>query len=212
MKSPERSPSWLRLFGALAASALRLWGATWRYRTTGDDPFLAQGEPIIGAVWHEFVVVLAHRFRDRRFTVAISRSRDGDWISAALPGLGYREPVRGSSSRGGTAALLGLVRHVRAGTTVSILADGPRGPAHVAKPGPIALARLTGRPLIPVHFEASAAIRFRSWDATWLPLPFARVELRYGAPLFVPHDADEAAEERFRRRLDEAMERLANGD
>jgi len=210
--SPRRFPPWLRLFGALAASALRLWGATWRYRTVGNDPFLSEGEPIIGVVWHEFVLVLAHRFRDRRFTVAVSRSDDGEWISAALPSLGYREPVRGSSSRGGTAALLGLVRHVRAGTTVSILADGPRGPAHVSKPGPVALARLTGRPLIPVHFKASLAFRFRSWDTTLLPLPFSQIELRYGDPIFVPHDTDEDAEERLLHRLDQVMERLAEDD
>ncbi len=128
--SERRRPRWLPVFGWLAAAALRALGSTWRISQDGPDPF-DPGGPVIGVCWHEHVLVLAQRFRDRGFSVAVSRSRDGDWISAALPPLGYREPVRGSSSRGGSAALLGLVRLVRAGTTFSILADGPRGPAHV---------------------------------------------------------------------------------
>lgn len=205
-------PLWLRGFGSAAALMLRLWGATWRYTTKGFDPVEHDDQPVIGVVWHEFVLVLAHRFRDRRFSVAVSRSRDGDWISAALPALGYLEPIRGSSSRGGTAALLSLVRLVQTGTTVSILADGPRGPAHIAKPGPVALARLTGRPLTPVRFDARPAIRFRSWDRTLLPLPFARVQMTYGDPIAVPADADDACEETLREELDRAMAQLSADD
>jgi len=205
-------PLWLRLFGRVTATALRALGATWHIEQHGPDPFTAPtnptGGPVIGVVWHEHVLVLTHRFRDRRFSVAVSRSRDGEWISAALPALGYLEPVRGSSSRGGTAALLGLVRLVRAGTTVSILADGPRGPAHHSKLGPIALARLSGAPLTPVAFDSTPAIRFQSWDRTVLPLPFARVRLRYGAPIPVPSDASEEDEERFREQLDAALRDL----
>jgi lysophospholipid acyltransferase (LPLAT)-like uncharacterized protein len=199
----------LRGLGRLAAAALRTLGASWRISQQGPDPFL-RGGPVIGVCWHEHVLVLAHRFRDRGFSVAVSRSRDGEWISAALPPLGYCEPVRGSSSRGGTAALLGLVRLVRAGTTVSILADGPRGPAHVSKLGPVALARLTGTALTPLSFEARPAIRFGSWDRTVLPLPFARVRLVYGEPIAVPADADEAREEELRRQLDRALSELAH--
>jgi len=211
MSRPPR-PLWRRIAGGLAAGLLRAWAATWRYTTRGPDPFQRADEPVIGVIWHEFVLVLAHRFRDRGFSVAVSRSRDGEWISAALPPLGYLEPVRGSSSRGGTAALRGLVRLVQAGTTVSILADGPRGPAHTSKTGPVALARLTGRPLTPVRFDAWPAIRFRSWDRTLLPLPFARVQMTYGDPVEVPGDLDEAEEEALRAALDGAMARLDTSD
>ena len=210
MSAPER-PFWLRAFGSLAALALRALGATWRISSEGHDPLEDGSGPEIGVVWHEHVLVLAHHFRDRGFSVAVSRSSDGEWISAVLTPLGYREPVRGSSSRSGTAALLGLVRLVRGGTTVSILADGPRGPAHVSKLGPVALARLTGVALTPVSFHATPAIRFRSWDRSVLPLPFARVRIGYGDPIAVPHDADERQEEALRGELDRALRRLGEG-
>ncbi|MEE2663472.1 MAG: lysophospholipid acyltransferase family protein [Myxococcota bacterium] len=197
--------SWLRAVGWLAAAALRALGATWRISQDGPDPFEPGGGPVIGVVWHEHILVLAHRFRDRGYSVAVSRSRDGDWISAALPLLGYREPVRGSSSRAGTTALRGLMREVQSGTTVSILADGPRGPAHVSKLGPVALGRLTGVAPTPLTFCARPAIRFGSWDRTVLPLPFARVRLSYGEPIAVPPDADEACEEELRERLERAL-------
>jgi len=203
--SAQIRSGWLRAVGWLAAAALRALGTTWRVSQDGPDPFAASSGPVIGVVWHEHILVLAHWFRDRDCSVAVSRSRDGDWISAALPPLGYREPVRGSSSRAGTTALRGLMREVRAGTTVSILADGPRGPAHVSKLGPVALGRLTGVALTPLTFHARPAIRFRSWDRTLLPLPFARVRLSYGEPLVVPTDADEAREEVLRERLERTL-------
>lgn len=206
--STRQRPFWLRAFGWLASLALRALGATWRISTEGHDPLEHGRGPVIGVVWHEHVLVLAHCFRDRGFSVAVSRSRDGEWISAALPSLGYRDPVRGSSSRGGTAALLGLVRLVKSGTTVSILADGPRGPAHVSKLGPVALARLTGVALTPLSFRATPAIRFRSWDRTVLPLPFARVRLCYCDPLVVPQDANERQEEALRVELDRTLRKL----
>ena len=190
------------------AGALRLLGATWRLSIEGFDPVSRTPGPVIGVTWHEHVLVLAHTFRDRRFCVAVSRSRDGEWISAALPPLGYLEPVRGSSSRGGTAALLGLVRLVAAGTTVSTLADGPRGPRHVSKLGPVALARLTGVALTPLSFEVRPAIRFGSWDGTVLPLPFARIRLVYGQPIAVPADASEESEEVLRRELEAELNRI----
>ena len=206
--SESGRPLWLRTFGWLSALALRAIGATWRTSAEGRNPLEHDSGAAIGVVWHENVLLLAHHFRDRGFSVAVSRSRDGEWISAAMTPLGYREPVRGSSSRGGAAALRGLVRLVRAGTTVSILADGPRGPAHVSKLGPVALARLSGVALTPVAFHASRAIRFRSWDRTVLPLPFARVRNRYGDPIAVPNDADEREEERLRGELDRALAEL----
>jgi lysophospholipid acyltransferase (LPLAT)-like uncharacterized protein len=191
--------------GRLAALLLRVVGASWRMRVEGPDPLVPGHEAVVAAFWHRNVLIAAWHYRDRGFSVPVSRSRDGDRIAALLAALGYAEPPRGSSSRGGAAALHELVRLVRGGTTVSIQTDGPQGPPRISKSGIVSLARLTGRPITPVCFSARPTWRFRSWDGTLLPLPFARVLCRYGEPIPIAADADEAAEERARRRLDDAL-------
>jgi lysophospholipid acyltransferase (LPLAT)-like uncharacterized protein len=153
--------------------------------------------------------VAAHYYRDRDFSVAVSRSRDGDLIAAVLTALGYH-PRRGSSTRGGTAVLRQLYRLVKDGVTVSVQTDGPQGPARVSKIGVVTLARLSQRPITPVAFSASPCLRFRSWDRPLLPLPFARVACLYGEPMAVAEHTDEEAEQRVRERLDAELNRLTD--
>jgi hypothetical protein len=140
--------------------------------------------------------------------VAVSLSRDGDWIDAVLVRLGFAESPRGSSSRGATALLRELIRRTRAGEPIGILLDGPRGPAGVAKPGAVALARATGARLVPIGIAAAPGHRFASWDRALLPFPFARVRIVFGAPLFVPRDADAETLEAMRRELEAELHRL----
>ena len=203
----------LHLFGLLASAALRLLGATWRIEVLGDDPRMArapnttpsEAPPQLAALFHESMVPCAWFFRDRLYSVAVSRSPDGDLIRSVLIALGYSEPARGSSSRGGSAALLGLVRQHVDGTTVAVLVDGPRGPARVAKTGIISLARLSGTAIQPVAFSARPALRLGSWDQSLVPLPFARVVCAFGKPILPEADADEGREQAAARMLDEEL-------
>jgi lysophospholipid acyltransferase (LPLAT)-like uncharacterized protein len=212
----------LALLGRLAAGLLRLLGRTWRVEVAGGDPRETEPDSAqLAALFHESMLPCAWLYRDRGYRVAVSRSRDGERIRSVLIALGYGEPARGSSSRGGSAALRGLIRHLEAGTTVAVLVDGPRGPARRAKPGIVSLARLAGRPIQPVAFAARPAVRLGSWDRSLLPLPFARIVVAYGEPLGVRPDAvhGEDEEEALARELDarlaalheEAEARLAAG-
>lgn len=203
----------LRVFGLASGLALRILGASWRVEILGNDPrgggvsaVASCGlRPQLAALFHESMLPCAWFFRDRRYNVAVSRSRDGDLIRASLLSLGYSDPARGSSSRGGSAALLGLIRQFANGTTVAVLVDGPRGPARVAKTGIIALARLAGAPIQPVAFSARPALRLGSWDQSLVPLPFARVVCAFGLPIEVEADADEDAAHAAARHLDEVL-------
>ncbi|MBY0398823.1 lysophospholipid acyltransferase family protein [Myxococcota bacterium] len=207
----------LALFGWLTSALLRLLGATWRVEVLGTDPRPGPPRPVLAALLHESLVVSAWLFRDAGYCVAVSQSRDGSLVSATLRGLGYAEPARGSSSRGGSAAFLALLRQLELGTTVAVLVDGPRGPAGIAKPGIAALARHSATPIQPLAFAARPALRIGSWDRSVLPLPFARVVCVFGEPI-APADPgddsrDEAAAGEVSRRLDElrrrARDRLA---
>lgn len=205
----------VRIVGQLAAILMRLLGATWRVRTEGPDPLAEnpvapEKAPVVAAFWHRNVLIGAHYYRNRRFAAAVSRSPDGDRIAALLTALGYRPAPRGSSTRGGAAALRALFKLVRSGITVSVQPDGPQGPARVSKVGIITLARLTRRPITPVGFSAWPRLRFRSWDGLLLPLPFARVICRYAKPIPVPPDADDDEQERLRKALDKALNDLTD--
>ena len=201
----------LWLFGLITSVLLRALGATWRVAVLCDDPRTAgpSDPPRLAALFHESMVACAWLYRDRRYNVAVSRSRDGDLIRSALLALGYAEPARGSSSRGGSAVLRQIVRHLKSGTTAAVLVDGPRGPARVAKTGIVAIARHTGIPIQPIAFSARPAHRLSSWDKSLLPLPFARVIVAYGEPIVVGHDAgDDASEQSLARNVEQALSDL----
>src|SRR3990172_6717665 len=200
-----------RVASFAVALLLRAIGATWRIRTQGDDPFAGGSEPAIAALWHRSLLVAAFLLRGRRIAVPVSLSRDGDFTAAVLERLGYPNPPRGSSSRGATGLLRQMIRSRREGLWVGVLPDGPRGPARVAKPGVLAVARATGTPIHPVAMAARPALRFGSWDRTFLPLPFARVRVVYGPPILVPKSTREEALEELRRRLEDELNRLTDG-
>ncbi len=193
-----------------ATLVLRLLGATWRIRIEGPSPFVSGEGPHLGAFWHRNALIAAYCFRDRGYSVPVSRSRDGDLITGLLLGLGYCPPPRGSSSRGGTAALRALEKIVREGTTISIQTDGPRGPARISKHGMVSLARRTGIPITPVAFSARPCVRFRSWDGTLLPLPFAAVLCSFGPPIPVAGNAELEDEVEARTELDRELNRLTD--
>jgi lysophospholipid acyltransferase (LPLAT)-like uncharacterized protein len=138
--------------------------------------------------------------------IPVSQSRDGDRIVAVLDRLGFAPSPRGSSSRGGAAALAGLIRAAEAGRSLAVLCDGPRGPARACKPGVLVAASASGLRLHPVGIAARPALRFPSWDRTFLPFPFARVAFVFAPPLAVPPDLGDAERESLRARLEKALE------
>jgi len=203
-RDSRRYRAWIAFVGFAGALFIRALGSTWRITSEGADPFTERGT-VVGAVWHQGLLVAAYRFRGRGVAVPVSQSRDGELIDSVLRRLGFAPSPRGSSSRGGSALLRSLIRLTRQGTVVAVLPDGPRGPARQAKPGVVALTAATGAELIPVGIAARPAFRFGSWDRALLPLPFARVHCRYGAPLRVPKKSDDL--EAHCRALEAALDR-----
>src|SRR5439155_486261 len=116
-------------------------------------------------------------------------SRDGGLVGGYVRRFGL-DVVRGSSSRGGVTALRALVTAVRAGRDVALVPDGPRGPRGQLGPGVVALAGLTGAPVVPVGFAARPANRLATWDAFLVPAPFARAAVVFGAATTIARDAD----------------------
>jgi lysophospholipid acyltransferase (LPLAT)-like uncharacterized protein len=159
------------------------------------------------ALWHGDLLAPTYAYRNRDYATMASRSGDGEYIARMLHHWGYRV-ARGSSSRGGDAALRELTRLVRQGHTAALTADGPRGPRHRLKHGVLRLAQLTGAPVVPVASAADRAWRLKSWDRFTLPRPFSRVCVVFGAAVPIPRDSTPASIEADAARLEDMLAEL----
>lgn len=171
------------------------------------DDWIGSGRTAIYVLWHGRLLPCSYYHRNHGLATLISRHRDGDYIAGVVERWGFRV-VRGSSSRGGAAALLQMVRLLREGVSLAVTPDGPRGPRQKMKSGPLFAAQRAGVPLIPVTAGTSSAWWFESWDRFLVPRPFARIRMAYGEPMFVPKDADEGDVERLAGALEQRLNEL----
>lgn len=170
--------------------------------------------PVIAAMWHgqHFMTHFAKRPEDRAASL-VSRSGDGELNATALRHIGVRA-IRGSGARGrdfrekgGVAALRAMMRALADGEMVVLTADVPKI-ARVCGEGIVTLARLSGRPIVPVAVATSRRVDFGSWDRASLGLPFGRGAIVLGDPIAVPRDADAAELALVRRIVEEGIDRV----
>jgi lysophospholipid acyltransferase (LPLAT)-like uncharacterized protein len=170
------------------SGVLRLLALTIRrevVRQEHPEKFWNQGKFVIAVFWHQRLLMMPFLPHKGRVGVLVSRHRDGEFIARAIKLFGI-DSVRGSTTRGATAAVRGMVRFFAGGAHLAITPDGPQGPRHVVQRGVVELARLTGAPILPVAYGASRKKVFNSWDHFILPLPFGRVVYIWGEPIFIP--------------------------
>jgi lysophospholipid acyltransferase (LPLAT)-like uncharacterized protein len=199
-----------RLISAAGYPVINALASTYRWREDGVaqlDAVKRSGRQPIMAFWHGRILPSTYFFRRRGIVVITSENFDGEWIAGIIERFGYGT-ARGSTSRGAVKALVQLKRDMAAGKPAAFTLDGPRGPAKVAQPGAIWLAKATGNPIVPFHIESSRHWTLNSWDRTQIPNPFARVAIAIGDPLEVPPDADDAALEQARLLLEARLTAL----
>ncbi len=189
--------------------AIRLIGPTLRITVAPEDgaPGSLGERPLILSFWHNCIFPATYIWRELQIHVMTSQSFDGEYIRRIIEKFGFLA-VRGSSSRGGVRALLGMRREVEQGWTVAFTIDGPRGPRYVAKPGPVLLARSTGAPLVAFHIAVASAWTLNTWDQFMIPKPFSRVLMRLSRKMLVPEDATDAEMERLHAELQAALDRV----
>jgi lysophospholipid acyltransferase (LPLAT)-like uncharacterized protein len=202
----------LRYLVPLGAIVIRLLAWTWRVRFVNPEAVAglrAAGAPYLFACWHGQMLPLLWAHRGQGIAILVSEHRDGELITRIARTIGFNA-VRGSSSRGGGRALLGLVAELQRGRPVAVTPDGPRGPAGTFAPGALVAAQRAGVPVLTVGAYASSAWRLGSWDRFLIPKPFARVNVAYGGPERVagesPRDAT-AEVPRFQALLERTLDR-----
>ena len=199
----------LRVIPPLTAFLVKLLMFTCRVvRVEGEDrermALSRSGGGAVYATWHQRMSYHYSLFCSRHVTIMISESRDGEYGARVAAWLGFKN-VRGSSTRGGTKALRELIKRIAGGEIGGLFADGPQGPARVAKMGSITIARKAEVPLIPVLWGADRCWVLNSWDRYLVPKPFARVVVWYAEPIWIPLTAHGDELESYRRLFEQRL-------
>lgn len=164
--------------------------------------------PFIFAFWHNNILALGSGYRivnpDMKMACLTSASKDGTIIQGAMQVYGVQS-IRGSASRRGKTAMIEMMRALKEGISLSITPDGPRGPVHVLNPGMIRLASKTGVGIVPAQVEYSRFHELSTWDRFKIPLPFSRVKVYLGEPVFIPSQLTDEEVEIFRSQIEETL-------
>lgn len=184
---------------------------TVRYSISWEDESIAPNtlflKPVIYSFWHRAVFPATWMWRNQGIAVMVSRSFDGEYIARIIEAFGF-VAVRGSSSRGGAEALLGMREELAKGAAVAFTIDGPRGPKYVAKPGPVRLSRATALPMIAFYVGLDRPWILNTWDDFMIPKPFSKALVRVSRGIQVPAEPTDTQIAHYHRQLQAALERV----
>jgi lysophospholipid acyltransferase (LPLAT)-like uncharacterized protein len=199
-----------RIAGTFIYWLARLYCSTFRLKIENESEWinhLEQGGKVLICAWHQQMFTIIHiisKYRKYQLGVMVSQSLDGD-IASRIFEAGGMVTVRGSSSRGGIAALREMVKRIEQYRTGAHVLDGPRGPAGIIKPGVITLANSAGAVIVPIVVIADRAWYLQSWDRFMIPKPFAHVEVKFLSKIELPKAMDEDEYENQIKILEEIM-------
>ena len=200
--------AWGRLVGRYSLSAIR----PERTMVVGGQHIALR--PCIWVSWHR-TNLLALAFWQQQFKrpcfTFVPPGLEGQTVRGWMSAF-EQTPVLLPKDHSGNpqAALKQMARALRQGLDVVIALDGPHGPAEIARPGALWLARLTGCPLVIGGFAASPSVNLPRWDRHVVPLPGARLSAVLDEPMVIGRDepVDEAHLEALAERV-HAANRLA---
>jgi hypothetical protein len=203
--------------GSVAAWYLRLVWYTSRVVLEPADIYETVQMPMILAMWHgqHFLTPFVKKRNDpkHRAKVLISRHRDGELNARAAEKLGIGT-IRGSGAhggdfhrKGGATAFTQMLEALDQNYNVALTADVPKI-SRIAGLGIVKLAQHSGKPIYPVAIASSRRIELKNWDRTAINLPFSRIALVAGGPIFVAPDADVATLETTRQYIQTELNRV----
>jgi lysophospholipid acyltransferase (LPLAT)-like uncharacterized protein len=174
--------------------------------------------PVIVTTWHgQHFMIPISRPRGVDVRVIISRSNDGEINAVAAHKLGVGT-IRASGGqtaaqnrrRGGSRGFLEALTCLNGGATVALSADVPKGPARVCGKGLVKLAMHSGRPVLPMAITTSWRIVLDNWDKTTINLPFGKMALVVGDPIYVPKQIEGEEFEKYRLSIEQALDHVAD--
>jgi lysophospholipid acyltransferase (LPLAT)-like uncharacterized protein len=190
-----------------------LWCATLRMKnlnSEAENQIKSLTGPYILTLWHGRIFYLFYYLRNRPdYFLLISPSADGDLLAKLARLMGY-SVIRGSTFKKAVPAARSLIRILREGQRIIIIADGSRGPRCVAQSGSVQLAGITRLPLFPMTFSAKNKVTLNTWDKFILPLPFTRCSINFGFPIYLASRTSEELVEEKRLELETQLKQLSS--
>jgi lysophospholipid acyltransferase (LPLAT)-like uncharacterized protein len=203
---------WLnQLGGLLGSAAVRGWMGTLDYKVLYQDRSV---DPIfpecrrqkIYLFWHEYILFPLYLRGHCNLSMLLSRHRDAEILSHVAHHLGF-DFIRGSTNRGGVAALRQLLAESRH-RHLTITPDGPRGPRRKLAPGSIYLASKLGLPLVLMGYAYDRPWRAKSWDRFAIPRPCSRARVIATGEIYIPPDLDRDGVEHYRQEVERSLNQL----
>jgi len=190
-----------------------LWCATLRMKnlnSEAEDQINNLTGPYILTLWHGRIFYLFYYLRNRPdYFLLISPSADGDLLAKLARLMGY-SVIRGSTFKKAVPAARSLIRVLRDGQRIIIIADGSRGPRCIAQSGSVQLAGITKLPLFPMTYLAKSKVTLNTWDKFILPLPFTRCSINFGSPIYIASRSSEELVEEKRLELETQLNQLSS--
>ena len=176
-----------------------------------------QLHPFILAMWHgQFMLLPALPRDDIPTRVILALHRDAELMGIALRKHDL-DLIRGAGAgikgkdRGGANAFRAAISSLAQGYTVAMTADVPPGPARRCGNGIITLAKVTGRPILPVALASSNYVALNNWSRLTINLPGSRLGGSIGEPIRVPAELDDAQLEHYRQLVEQQLD-IATAD
>jgi lysophospholipid acyltransferase (LPLAT)-like uncharacterized protein len=200
-----------KLGGYSLAQGAALWMDTLEFQgayfdRTIDTTFTGFQGPVILLLWHEYILFPFYLRRHNDMAILLSQHRDADWLHEAARHRGF-STVRGSTTRGGAAALRELMQLTKT-KNLAITPDGPRGPRRKMSQGPIFLSSKLQIPLVCCGMGYYRPWRMRTWDRFAIPVPFTRARGIASPRLQIPANLDREGLEHYRQQTEDMLNHL----
>lgn len=172
--------------------------------------YVRSGRPVIAVLWHSRSLFMGKLWRRkigvwrRPLYALFSSHRDGRYLSNVYRYLGIRRIlVDEKSAAGSRRVVFKVLKKMKAGYSIGITPDGPRGPALRFNTDSVFLFALkSGAPIVPLYMSATRAKFLRTWDRFMVVNPFSRSVIEAGDFVRVREGDDFAA---LKSRLEKTM-------
>ena len=169
-------------------------------------PNVLSDKVYIVTFWHGELLMQPFNYQklkpQGKVSAMISEHKDGEAITKTVEYLGIYS-IRGSSTRGGTKALINAIKELKAGDDIAITPDGPRGPRHTIANGIVAISQKTNAKILAFNCKPTKYWQFNSWDKFIVPKPFGTIHFYVSEPFDIANLELEEAKSLIKAKLQE---------